>query len=195
MSHAVDYIVVDSRKEIMEVACDFASENVDRQENPHGTYHGNMHIVDGQVFSSEYDARKYIDTFSNGKWYYDMAVQFREPVDFKPSAKTVALKKKEYDLNEKLRTYKQEHSVHLRKSEYIGCPKCGSKLANKLFTGELCPVCRADLRPDTTKEMIRKYESSIKETHNTYEESWKADTIKQAKNGKVRWLVKVEVHC
>lgn len=196
MGHAIEYFEVDKKSEIMPTAIDFASYSVDRQENPTGSYHGNMHIVDnGRIFNSRSEAERYIENYVRDKWYYDMAVQYREPTEFKPSAKTNALRQKSVELNQKLRDYRDAHSVHLRKSEFIGCPDCGSKLANKRFGGEFCPVCRADLRPKTTIETIQRYEKDIRLNHKAYEDSYEADTVKQAKNGKIRWLVKVEVHC
>lgn len=56
-------------------------------------------------------------------------------------------------------------------------------------------MCRADLRPKTTIETIQRYEKDIRLNHKAYEDSYEADTVKQAKNGKIKWLVKVEVHC
>lgn len=88
MGHAVEYFEVDKKSEIMPTAIDFASYSVDRQENPTGSYHGNMHIIDnGRIFNSRSEAERYIENYVRDKWYYDMAVQYREPKEFKPSAK------------------------------------------------------------------------------------------------------------
>ena len=42
MGHVIDFKVVDTRDEIWVEALEFAEYNVDRQENPSGSYHGNL---------------------------------------------------------------------------------------------------------------------------------------------------------
>ena len=49
MGHAIDYIEVDKRSDIWKAAEKFASRNVDREENPSGSYHGNLHIHDKPI--------------------------------------------------------------------------------------------------------------------------------------------------
>ena len=54
MSHAIDYIVVDKKKDILPAAEDFAFYNVDRYENPSGSYHNVLDVLELTVYP-DYD--------------------------------------------------------------------------------------------------------------------------------------------
>lgn len=59
----------------------------------------------------------------------------------------------------KYNKYYTEHSIHSFKSEYVGCKNCGSKLKISLVKGEVCPLCRKDLRSSTTLETLARYKN------------------------------------
>lgn len=86
--------------------------------------------------------------------------------------------------------YMHQHSVSALKASYIGCPKCGSKLAKEYLSGEYCPLCRTDLRSKTKQETLAKYQEKSKAIIKAIQ----AEEEKQRRNRKVRWLIKYEYH-
>ena len=190
MGHAVDYITVDKRSEIMEVASEFAFFNTDRGENRSGSYHGNMTIHDTPVCESLEEAKQRIDAWDTG-WYSDHAVQYKDKSSLQPTKAMIALSERSDKLITDRKAYIAEHSLKNRKSAYIGCKNCGSKLSVEHLRGTRCPLCGKELRADYIIERIRKYDKDIEDTHTQYAELRKKQTGKCP----VRWLVKVEVHC
>ena len=75
-----------------------------------------------------------------------------------------------------------------RKSEYIGCPKCGSKLFREYLKAEFCPLCRTDLRSQTTLEALANFDKRREKVQDQLEAE------KEKQNGEVRWLIKYEYH-
>ena len=190
MGHAVDYIVVNKRDEVWKAAEAFAFYNTDRQENPSGTYHGNMTIHDNVICEDYKQAYDKIQQWDDG-WYSDHAVQFRDTDAMKPTKAVEALMAKASKISADKKDYIEKHSLKERKSEFIGCKKCGSKLANKYLKGNRCPVCGEDLRAEYIVKRIEKYNKDYNDALDKVRELKK----KQAGKCPVRWLVKVEVHC
>lgn len=190
MGHAVEYFTTDKRGEIMAIAKEYASLNVDRGENPSGSYHGRMTIHDTPICESYEDAYDKIESWDNG-WYDDHAVQYKDKSSLEPTKAMLANKKRAIKLIEDKRAYEEKHDLRARKSEYIGCKTCGSKLALKYLRGNMCPLCGTDLRADYVVERIAKYNADYKKLSAQYAEMEK----KQKGKCPIRWLVKVEVHC
>lgn len=75
------------------------------------------------------------------------------------------------------------------KAEFVSCRKCGSKLKREYIKRNTCPVCGADLRPESTLATIAKakerWAGSMKAL---------ADYDKAHGKKKVMWLVKIEYH-
>ena len=190
MGHAVDYITVDKRSEIMPAAEEYAFYNTDRGENPHGTYHGNMHIHDSPICESWEDAKGRIEGWDLG-FYSDHAVQFKDKSALKPTKQMEDVKRQIAETRAKKDKFIEEHMPNRVKAEFIGCKNCNSKIAKKYLKYTHCPVCRADLRPKSTIELIEGYDEKIAELRKKYSELQKKQTGKCP----VKWLVKVEVHC
>ena len=190
MSHAVEYITVEKRSEVMATAEEFAFYNVDRGENPCGSYHGQMTIHDKPICESYEEAEKFIDNHDNG-FYDDHAVQYKDKSALKPTKQMENLKARMKKNAEDKNAYAEKHSVKNRKSEFAGCKKCGSKIATKYMRTDRCPVCGNDLRAEYVLERLEKYDDDYDEMRKKYAELEK----KQKGKCPVRWLVKVEVHC
>ena len=188
--HQIEYYTVDKRKEIMEVASEFAFYNTDRGENPTGSYHGNMTIHDKPICESYEEAKERIDEWDTG-WYSDHAVQYKDKSKLNPTKQMETLEARAKKLIDDKKEYLEAHAVRNRKSELIGCAKCGSKIARSYLRGDRCPVCGTDMKPEYVIERIRKYEADYKAVMKQIEE------LRRKQSGKcpVRWLVKVEVHC
>ena len=190
MGHAINYYTTDDRKEIMTIAEEFAYWNVDEQENPSRSYHGNMHIHDDIVCESYDDAMKKIDDLDRG-WYDDHAVRYKDKDSLKPNKTMVDLKKRIEKNRRDSMEYSKEHSIKNRKSAYVGCTKCGSKISVEYLHGEECPVCGKDLRADYIIDRLNKYDKDWNDLRAKYRDAVKSRKEKCA----VKWLIKVEVHC
>ena len=188
--HDIEYYTTDKRSEIMRIANEFAFYHTDKGENPTGAYHGNMTIHDRPICESYEEAKEKIDEWDNG-WYSDHAVQYKDKSKLKPTKQMEALEAKARKLVTEKYDYETAHSMQNRKSEFIGCKKCESKIARKYLRADRCPVCGVDMRPEYVIERIRKYDADYKAVMKQIEE------LRRKQNGKcpVRWLVKVEVHC
>lgn len=193
MGHATRFIKTDKRSEIMGVAEEFAFYNVDRQENPSGSYHGNMTIHDNIVCANYEDAVQFINDRDSG-WYDDHAVKYKACEDVKETSITRQLKERIKKNEIHRREFIQSHHVWQRKSETIGCPCCKSSLS-RLYMEKLkadnCPLCRTDLRSPTIQNRIEKFTIDEKELQNRILE----EEHKLKDKAPTKWLVKVEVHC
>ena len=189
MGHSREFYTTDSRSKIMAIAKEHAFYNTNRGENPSGSYHGNMHIHDHTICASYEDAMEKINEWDTG-FYSDHAVQYRDKDALKPTKAMEALSARKEKLIKDRDEYKKKNSIKNRKSEFIGCKHCGSKIAKSYLNNHFCPVCRKDLWADYILERIKKYNKDIEETERQYNE------LKKKQSGKcpIRWLVKVEVH-
>ena len=192
MSHAIDYFSVDSRDDIYQAACDFASANVDRCENPDGTYHGRMTIHDTPILNSRSAAEEWIRAHDRG-WYDDHAVRYR--VDAKPTAEMQNLAKRIKRLEKERADYAEAQQPRKHQSKLITCSCCGSKLNvhDPHFGGRTtCPVCGKSLLSATVLARLKSYDNRIKKAEKELDEAVRRNN---ARSRKTRWLVKVEVHC
>lgn len=187
MSHAIGYYTCKNRDEIWGICADFANENVDRLEDPFGSYHGGMTINDDIILNSYNEAKDWIESHQR-RDYDDRAVRFRQ--NSTPSAKMKSLKNRIEKEEEKRDDFIKAKSIKNYKSKLVTCPKCGSKI-NKEYTNRYCPVCRADMFAKSTVDKIKFYNDKIKRLNNELEEAEKQNN----KHAKTVWLVKVEVHC
>lgn len=83
------------------------------------------------------------------------------------------------------------------KSAYVSCKNCGSKLASSYFGGRLgnnCPICGADLRPESTLTAINNAKANAEKAKKELRVEEKKINNKSKKNAKVVWLVKTEYH-
>lgn len=190
MSHSISFIIVDNKKDIMAVAKDYAYWNVDEQENPSRSYHGNMHIHDDIICDSYEQAKEKINLLDRG-WYDDHAVKFKDKSKSKPTKQMQDLIARTLKCKADKEKYLADHSVRMHRSEMIGCKNCGSKIARNYLRSEKCPVCGKDLRADYILERLKKYDEGIKQLSDRYEELKR----KQKGDFPIKWLVKVEVHC
>lgn len=192
MGHAIDYIRVDKKKDILPAAQRYAAENVDRQEDPAGSYHGHLTVHDSPILDSAQDAYDWIRSVDRG-FYDDHAVQFKDCDSLKPTKEMLAIRGRAQDNRMKKREYSLSHGLaQLHKSQYVSCKACGSRLAMKYMdTRNRCPVCGKTLLPQYVLDRLKKFDEDEEALHKKYEELNK----KRKDRAPVRWLVKVEVHC
>ncbi len=193
MGHCTDYIVVDKKKDIMEVAQDFAFYNTDRYENPSGRYHNSLDVLEGTVYE-DYDSAcmkaEELEVVRGS--YNDFAIPFYESIKQEPTKQMQNLTKRLEKIIEDKCEYDDKHSIKNLSSKLITCKHCESKLAKDfLQRNNRCPVCGKDLRSQYILDRIKKYDEDYKKIDKQLFELQK----KRNKKGPIKWLVKVEVHC
>lgn len=189
MGHVYDFAVFPektSKEKMFKSSQEFAFFNVDREENPSGSYF-NQWIQHSEVLDSESEAESFLNRQGI---YVDGCVRFREPA--KPSAKMINLEERIKTTRQKKHKFDKVHNVTSRKSAFIGCNNCGSKIARNYLRGDYCPVCNKDLRAEYIVKKLKEYDEKIE----FLKEEYKKEKKKQAKKRSVvKWLVKTEVHC
>lgn len=188
MGHMIDYIPVDTHDDILPAAQEFAHVNVDRQENWDGSYHGNMTILDDVEPIYSYDAAvEYLSKRSAGRSYSDFAVRYYSSDD------DVARKDTVPSLVRKLSALEESTAPSQRKAKYVSCPNCGSKISTAHLGSHQtsCPVCHVSLLSETDRKRI----AALKARIQLAREKERLSALKRKNKGKVKWLVKVEVHC
>ena len=144
-----------------------------------------------RTFDTYDEAVEYIEQEDQKTWYNCMAVKYHETKRGKEPKKLIDLRQRVINLRQVANQIENEPHFKDAKSQYVGCKKCGSKL-NKDYIGNICPVCRNDLRPESTLKKITRSKEVLKEAQKKLEKE-ERDFAKSHK-GKVRWLVKIEYH-
>lgn len=149
-----------------------------------------------KTFDSYGEAREYIrkiDTYN----YDQLAVKYLEYPTLKYSKTYDVLKERVERLNSRYNELR--NNIHYKgvKSALVTCRNCDSKIATK-YIGQTvynnCPICKADLRPQSTLDLIGKAKENADKTSKDLAIEEKKLREKQKKNAKTRWLVKIEYH-
>lgn len=187
MGHCINYIVVDKDTSKQEVLADIEAASA-YDNHGYSNYSGGMKWHEDKVYADYAQAKEAICLMNNG-WYDDHAVLFHDCENLENSV-TRRLAKQIEDAKEKMREYIAANHVTSRKSAFIGCPRCQSKLSRKHLRSDLCPVCRTDLRSATVLGRIQGYKDKIFE----WEKKILDEKKKLGKTAPVKWLVKYEYH-
>lgn len=139
-----------------------------------------------QPLKNRDEAEKWIQEHDRG-WYDDHAVRYFDNSQV-VTKKIEDLQKQFSETVLKISKYEREHSIKNLKAEYIGCQKCGSRLKRSLIVGECCPLCRIDLRSETTKKALEGYHNKQMKIIEKIKEE------QEKHSGTVKWLVKFEFH-
>lgn len=157
------YTGIKNKSEIIRVCERHTAVNCDRQENISGSYSNSITYLD-RVFDTREECYDYLlDKVIHG-FYNDYAARYKQEV--KPSAKLTKL-------NERLQKMRSDWSRYeitqtprntVKKSAYISCKNCGSKLAVKYLSERqhTCPLCGKTLRSNTAIARIEKYKADCK---------------------------------
>lgn len=146
-----------------------------------------------KVCGSYEEAEEYIQKQDKG-WYDQLAVKYLDYGDVQPSKKVVELREKVGKLG--CVFHKKDTEPHFANAQaaFITCKGCGSKISRIYLRGNQCPVCRTDMRPDSTLKSIQSAKASYLKAKAALEAEEKKHQEKCKKQAKVRWLVKVEYH-
>lgn len=187
-------------KQIIEYAANQWSVN---NSDYHSELDSRIDFNSNRLFESFDDAQEYLENHSG--FYYQGAVLYKQ-YEKKSNSKVDKICKKMDENQEKLKSicndcdeYVSKNNVKNRKSVYVGCPKCGSKLHKDYIRlghrSQNCPLCGENLFSDTVKARIEKYESDLKNMGKQFKELQK-QLAEAEKTGKfdLKWCVKVECH-
>ena len=155
----------DNKKALQKAYDDINDEvrrNADLYEFPNMCARNRIIKYSNKIFTSYEEAKKYL--FNNCEWSRKINpyVKFIDIEKAKVTSKMQAIEKRINDTYEKKMTYIEKEHIVNHKSNLIGCCKCNSKIA-RLYIGknDKCPVCGNDLRSDTVKNTIKRYEEII----------------------------------
>ena len=137
------------------------------------------------------DAVEYINKHATHD-YDQVAVKFKYPLTNGP---TKAEKAAEAKLSETYKAYNALNSaLHFAnvKADYIGCKECGSKIARKFLQSNFCPVCRHDLRPQSTLDRLTRLKAAWLKARDDL------DAVRKKEQAKApceeHWLVRIVYH-
>lgn len=194
MGHSIRYFTFSGnllkKKVRAEIACMDEYLDYDRMEQPYGVAENvaSELVFYDDVLGTYDDAEKFLGNKSSDKWYHQCAVKYRNLV---PSSKQKNIEAQIEKLECALPTYEKKTSVKSFKAEFIVCKECGCKLKRTLLKSDRCPLCRRDLRADTTLKTI----ASKKEAINVKKKELNEQMRKDSEKGSLMWLVRTEVHC
>lgn len=144
------------------------------------------------------EAERWIKEHDRGD-YDQLAVKFRKYNDTEAKA---APSKRYRELQEKIKTANKRYREladmpHFKgvKAQLLGCKKCGSKIsAAYMQDRNYCPVCRADMRPETTLKLIDAARTKMEKALKEFEAEEKKYHEKLKDKAEICWLVKIEYH-
>lgn len=149
------------------------------------------------ICGSQEEAESYIE--ANDRRDYDcLAARFR--TESIPNGKLEQLQDKYWKCKRVYATALHgDNYPATRKSKYIGCPSCGSKLNREFLAKKekpnICPVCSADVRPASLRSRDTARFAKAKANKEKAEKELKDEKKKLANSSKnIRWMVKIEYH-
>lgn len=190
MAHNIKYFTYkeDVNRKRVQAELDNYVAHEDWQEGCGGLNSPIRWIENCGVLNSYDEASEYIKSHDKG-WYDSLAVRYKE-FDGKVFS---ALKKarERFDVAKK-KWLDLENKLHYAdvKADFVSCRNCGSKISRKHLDSNGCPVCDADMRPQSTLDTLARYKTNVDKARESVLEERKKATQK----GKTMWLVKIEYH-
>lgn len=198
MSHSINYAVYERNVSRKAVLAEIQEEVMHEDWQQGGWYpDGQLKWHEDHVFETQEDAERFLERYE-GK-YDDHAVLFRntDRISVKKSAEETKLEERLNRLKAELSAIEGGAAISNRKSAFIGCPSCGSKLERvglyRKF-GNVCPICSTDLRSKTDRNRIAAKKKGIRETEKRLEQKRYEMKVKASRSAPICWLVKYEYH-
>lgn len=197
MGHSINYEIVDIKKDILPCAREVAFYQVDRREDSTASYNDSHMTIHDNIIVETYDqAVDKLDQLTRSS-YDDHAIRFHDTSNLKRTAAMKRIYDRIVKQNKDLEEYDKKNYICDRKSKFITCPNCGSKLSNEFLKkriafaqDNICPLCRHDMRSKTVQNRIDKYHKDIKKLQEEYKQ---LDAIRY-KKAPLKWLIKVDIH-
>ena len=198
MGHACEILtfpVSMPTKKISAECGEWATYNCDLQERGGRGYdYLDVRFTD-RVFNSFDDAKEYLDgTFGN---YRQIAVKYKKYPKVEPNKVITDLDRRIDEYNKRCNELNKAHYAKVAQKT-VKCKKCGSSISTE-YCGRTyynsCPVCRADLRPESVLKKLADYEKTINDLKKRRKEEEKKQNQKNVSKAELMWAVACEVHC
>lgn len=161
-----------------------------------GDYHKRLSPIEfkNKIFDTREEAEEYVEKYFNNHNYEQIAVRYKDIRNFKPSKKLINLWAKRDEMEKKYLSSSRSFYFSNHKSSTVTCKKCGSRITLSYLRGNICPVCRADLRPETVIDKENSYKQKWNDYNNEAEKLRREEYKKQINKATEKWLVKIEFH-
>lgn len=147
------------------------------------------------VFNSYEEAEEYLEGTTGN--YRQMAVKYKVYPEVKPSAVQADLERRIKEYRDRIDDLNKPHYANVKQTT-VKCKHCGSVLATT-YCGRTyynnCPVCRNDIRPESTLAKIEQYKTTIKELEQKCRTEVDKQHAKMENKVTYNWMVCCEVHC
>lgn len=108
-------------------------------------------------------AEDFLDERDDWQRNWNVAVRFYDRSGCKPTKKYLSLCERLQTEQKKLNDYVRKHDFFSFQAKLITCSVCGSKLNKDYLKGYHCPLCRNDMRSETTKNTVTRYQQKIRD--------------------------------
>ena len=190
MSHNIEHRTYTERKSTKAITDEINSyvRQATWREGGHGL-DGGIRFID-KVMPDYDSAMTFLEQNDKG-WYDCLAVKYKEMPRGKSTKKLEELKEKLKVAYNDYETLNNHVAAKDFKSEFVGCKNCGSKINREYIRSNNCPVCRADMRSDTTQKRLEAMRAKVNRLRNDIKDEEKRLA---EKHGQICWLVKFEYH-
>lgn len=129
-------------------------------------------------------------------WYDSLAVLYYDTSSLPANKQMQDLERRIKNEKDSIDELYASNAINKRKSKTTTCTKCESRINNlyvsdKIHNFNKCPVCGNDLSSSTYIETLNRKKQKITELQKELNNRIRKNVTK----GKVKWLVKSEVHC
>lgn len=129
-------------------------------------------------------------------WYDSLAVLYYDTSSLPANKQIQDLERRIKNEKDSIDELYASNAINKRKSKTTTCTKCESRINNlyvsdKIHNFNKCPVCGNDLSSSTYIETLNRKKQKITELQKELNNRIRKNVTK----GKVKWLVKSEVHC
>lgn len=132
-------------------------------------------IRDHVLYDNVFDSYNRAESFLNGKMRSGGLVACKY---LKPTGMDKKYLERERRLKYEMEEYEKKHAIcNYSKTLKKHCPHCSSDVNVKYFEKDNCPVCGADLRSETVKKTLKRYEERIAKAKELYIKSKKKDVL------------------
>ena len=154
MGHIIqqlDFPIKTSKEEIFTKCNEIAMDNGDCKGLPNNIdWRGDI------IYETYEDAEKAIEKFDTNKFYYQVAVKYRDLRQENIPKSLTNLKTKKCIAYKEFNDLDKKVVIKSTTAKLKTCKHCESKIANKYICSNFCPVCKTDMRTETQLNKIKK---------------------------------------
>lgn len=196
MGHSIQHYEF-SIKESKERIESIVNEDCRMYSDTDGGLYTPIRFLDNRIYEDEQEAYEAIERLDKN-WYDQLAVQYKAREKREDTKAIINLRERIKKLEEDFQVYIEKNSIKNRKSDFVGCPNCGSKINVTYIESRYskqwntCPLCSQSLTSKSVSDSIFNKETKITELKKELENKIR-DNNRKGKH-EVKWLVKTEYH-